>query len=105
MILSELILPAPAHFRCDLHEAKHLAEALDRLAPWQRIRWLRLCCLRLSQGSATRIDVVRSSGETRDVLVDFWSICSQGGLSLEWATGLAEHLNRGKDVRELLLGG
>lgn len=93
----------PGHFRPDLFEAKDLHRALTALARPERIRWLRLCCLKMSLGMVARIDVVRSSGEVLDVLLDFYSICGQNGLTLEWATGLAEHLVDGKDVSELLI--
>ena len=92
----------PTHYRADLAEAKDLHLALSLLAPARRIRWLRLCCLKLSLGQPTRVDVVRSSGEVKDVLGDFWTICGQGPVTLEWATELAETMLRGYDVRELL---
>lgn len=90
----------PRHYRPDLHEAKDLAGALARLDRAGRVRWLRLCCLKYSLGQAGRVDVVASSGEVRDVLVDFHSICGQNGLTPEWAQGLAEHLGRGRAVRD-----
>lgn len=92
----------PEHFRADLHEAKDLARLLGRLAPADRVRWLRLCCLKLTGPGGARIDVVSSTGEVLDVLLDFYSIAGQGDLTLEWATGLAEHLGRKADVREFL---
>lgn len=92
----------PAHYWPDLDEARGLRGLLHRLPVASRIRWLRLCCMKVSQGMKMKVDVVEQTGDVRSVLADFWSIVGQNGLSLEWATGLAEYMVRGKDIREKL---
>lgn len=95
--------PQPQYFRPDLDEAKGLAGALKRLAPPDRIRWLRLCCLKASQGGM-RLDVIAGTldGEIRELLADFYTIVGMNGLTIEWATGLVEHMARGKRIRDFL---
>ena len=94
----------PAYFRPDLHEAKDIRSLLDRLPAHERVRWLRLCCLKISS-PGSRLDVVSSDGSTRSVLADFYSICGQSGLTLEWATGLAEFIVDKRDIREQMAKG
>lgn len=91
----------PTFFRPDLHEAKDLRYLLKRLPKSLRIRWLRLCCLKVTESiKGMRLDVIDSNGEVKDILADFWSICGSNGLTLEWATGLAEYMVAKKDIRE-----
>ena len=89
----------PVHFRADLHEAKELARVLELLPVDLRVRWLRLCCLKVSQGALFRIDVTDQGDATaRDMLGCFYSICGQNGLTLEWALALAEHLEQRRQL-------
>lgn len=92
----------PQHFRADLHEAKDLWNALSHLEPRERIDWLQMCCMKISLPGYAPVFVTHSTGEVLDVVGDFNSICGQNGLTLEWATGLAEHLLRGKLTREFV---
>lgn len=96
------LLPHPEHFWADKHEAKDLAILLSGMPIDLRIRWLRLCCLKYSQQSLTPLDVVATTGEVLDLLTDFYSICDQNGVTLEWATRLAEYLRTKKHVRDAL---
>lgn len=90
----------PTHFWPDKHEAKELRGLLDRLAPADRIKWLRIVCLKVS-GPWGRTDVTASTGETREVLSDFWSLAGSRPGLLEWATVGAEAMVKQKDLREM----
>ena len=114
VVVTTSSVPQPRHFWSDLYEAKELARLLTLMDEPLRLKWLMLCCMKVSrhlhdeEGNGVEIRVTAVPVDVRGYLRDFWTINNQFELSYAWATGLAEWLLKKKrleqEVREFLRG-